>query len=190
MNEYEQLSLFDFERPVEPKAAVPDPVLLPADVAEPTDRKSVVIYTDGACSGNPGPGGCAAVLQEAGGRREVSQGYVRTTNNRMEMMALLLALESMKEPSSLVIHSDSRYLINAFEKQWIAAWKRSGWRTKNRQPVKNIDLWKRLDALLAPHDYQFEWVKGHSGHPQNERCDVLAVERAKGPNRIEDAGFS
>jgi len=145
----------------------------------------VTIFTDGACSGNPGPGGCAAILMNAKNRKEISQGYRRTTNNRMEMMALILGLEALKKKCTVTIYSDSKYLLGAFQKGWLKFWKVNHWKTKNRTEVKNIDLWKRLDELLSQHDSNFVWVKGHSGNPENSRCDELAVRECRNHKLID-----
>jgi ribonuclease HI len=138
-----------------------------------TDDPAVHIYTDGACSGNPGPGGWGVLMLSRGRERELSGGETATTNNRMEMMAAIQALEALKRPASIHLHTDSTYLRNGIT-QWIHAWKARGWRTANKKPVKNVDLWQRLEAALSPHDAQWHWVKGHSGHPENERADALA----------------
>jgi ribonuclease HI len=141
--------------------------------AEPT-RAVVEIYTDGACSGNPGPGGWGAVLSYGDRSKELSGGSAApTTNNRMELMAAIQALESLKRPSKVRLHTDSSYLRNGIT-GWLASWKRNGWKTASRQPVKNEDLWRRLDAAAAKHDVQWLWVKGHAGDPGNERADALA----------------
>jgi ribonuclease HI len=141
--------------------------------AEPT-RGVVEIYTDGACSGNPGPGGWGAVLSYGGRSKELSGGEAAlTTNNRMELMAAIQALESLRRPSKVRLHTDSSYLRNGIT-GWLASWKRNGWKTASRQPVKNEDLWRRLDAAAAKHDVQWLWVRGHAGDPGNERADALA----------------
>ncbi len=134
----------------------------------------VEIYTDGACSGNPGPGGWGAVLSYRGKTREMSGGEAApTTNNRMELMAAIRALEALTRPSVVRLHTDSIYVRNGVT-SWLAGWKRNGWRTASKQPVKNEDLWRRLDAAAAPHDVQWLWVRGHAGDPGNERADALA----------------
>jgi ribonuclease HI len=139
-----------------------------------SDRAVVEIYTDGACSGNPGPGGWGAVLSYGGRAKELSGGEATpTTNNRMELMAAIQALESLTRPSKVALHTDSSYLRNGIT-GWLAGWKRNGWKTASRQPVKNDDLWRRLDAAAAKHDVQWLWVKGHAGDPGNERADALA----------------
>jgi ribonuclease HI len=136
----------------------------------------VEIYTDGACSGNPGPGGWGALLRSGRHEKELCGGEAgRTTNNRMELTAPIRALESLTRPSVVRLYTDSTYVRNGITK-WMAQWKRNGWRTAGREPVKNADLWQRLEAAAAMHDVQWEWVKGHAGHPDNERADRLAVQ--------------
>jgi len=135
----------------------------------------VVVHTDGACSGNPGPGGWGAILQWNGHTRELKGGEPHTTNNRMELMAAISALESLKRPCTVQIHTDSQYLRDGITK-WIHGWKRNGWKTADKKPVKNVDLWQRLDAALASHEIQWHWVRGHAGHDLNERADELARE--------------
>jgi ribonuclease HI len=133
----------------------------------------VEIFTDGACSGNPGPGGWAAILRYRGAEKELSGADLATTNNRMELTAAIAGLEALKRPSRVRLYSDSQYLRDGISK-WIHGWKARGWRTADKKPVKNIDLWQRLDAAAAPHQVAWEWVRGHSGHPENERADALA----------------
>jgi ribonuclease HI len=133
----------------------------------------VVIYTDGACSGNPGPGGWGSVLLYNGHRRELSGGERATTNNRMELQAVIAAMEALKRPCSVTIHTDSVYVMKGVT-EWMARWKQRNWRTAGRQAVKNIELWQRLDQALAPHKVKWRWVKGHSGVVENERADELA----------------
>jgi ribonuclease HI len=135
----------------------------------------VVIYTDGACSGNPGPGGWAAILKSGDREKELKGGEPLTTNNRMELMAAIGALEALNRPCVVDIHTDSQYLRNGMM-SWINKWKRNGWRTADKKPVKNEDLWKRLDAALARHRVTWHWVRGHAGHEMNERADQLARE--------------
>ena len=135
----------------------------------------VVIYTDGSCSGNPGPGGWAAIVDEAGERREITGGEPQTTNNRMELMAVIKALASLDEPSTVRVVTDSQYVAKGM-KSWIHGWRRKGWKTASGAPVKNRDLWEELDRLASPHRMSWEWVKGHDGHPENERADTLARE--------------
>ena len=135
----------------------------------------VTIHTDGACSGNPGPGGFGAILQWGDHTRELKGGEAHTTNNRMELMAAITALESLKRTCVVDLHTDSQYLRNGIM-TWIKGWKRNGWKTADRKPVKNVDLWQRLDAALAHHTVHWHWVRGHSGHDLNERADELARE--------------
>ena len=136
-------------------------------------RKRVEIFTDGACAGNPGPGGWAAILAHGTHRREISGYEPATTNNRMEMTAAIEALATLTTPCEVDLHTDSQYLKNGME-QWLAKWKRNGWRTADRKPVKNADLWHRLDAAAERHVIRWHWIRGHQGHPENERCDELA----------------
>jgi ribonuclease HI len=135
----------------------------------------VTIHTDGACSGNPGPGGWGAILEWNGHRRELKGGEPHTTNNRMELTAAIMALAALKRPCTVAIHTDSQYLRQGIT-GWILSWKRNGWRTADKKPVKNVDLWQRLDAALAPHTVRWHWVRGHAGHDLNERADELARE--------------
>ncbi len=151
--------------------------------------KQVIIYTDGACSGNPGPGGYGAILAYGEHRRELSAGYRRTTNNRMELLAAIVALETLKEPCEVTLYSDSRYLTQAISQHWLNGWLRNGWRTANKSPVKNIDLWQRLYAQLQRNKVTFEWVKGHAENADNNRCDELARTAIKAPDLLNDDGF-
>ena len=139
----------------------------------------VDIFTDGACSGNPGPGGWGAILRWRGSERELSGGEGETTNNRMELMAAIQALESLKRPVKARLHTDSQYLKVGIT-LWITNWKRNGWKTAARKPVKNADLWHRLEQAAALHDVEWHWVRGHRGHPENERADALAREAIPG----------
>ena len=142
-------------------------------------QPSVEIYTDGACSGNPGPGGWGAVLRYGPHEKELYGGEAgMTTNNRMELMAAIRALESLKRPSAVRLYTDSSYVRNGIM-SWLPRWKTNGWMTSGREPVKNADLWQRLDEAIGTHEVQWHWVKGHSGHPDNERADRLAVRGAK-----------
>jgi ribonuclease HI len=141
------------------------------------DQRVVEIATDGACKGNPGPGGWGALLRFGGTERELSGGEAETTNNRMEMMAAIVALESLTRPCRVRLTTDSVYVRDGITK-WIHGWKRNGWRTAAKKPVANADLWQRLDAAAQRHDIQWHWVKGHSGDPDNERVDVLASNAA------------
>lgn len=138
-------------------------------------QNKVEIFTDGACSGNPGPGGWGAVMRFNGHERELSGGETETTNNRMELMAAIAALEALKRPMPVALTTDSTYVRDGITK-WIHGWKRNGWKTAAKKPVKNADLWQRLDAAMKPHDVEWHWVKGHAGHDENERADQLARE--------------
>ena len=133
----------------------------------------VIIYTDGACSGNPGPGGWGAILMSGAHERELFGGEKLTTNNRMELMAAIKALEALKRPCKVELHTDSQYVRQGIT-EWLAGWKKRGWKTAAKAPVKNEDLWRELDAARARHDVAWNWVKGHAGHPLNERADALA----------------
>jgi ribonuclease HI len=137
--------------------------------------KKVEIYTDGACRGNPGHGGWGAILVYNGVERELSGGDALTTNNRMELSAVISALAALKEPCSVTLTTDSQYVVNAIEKGWLESWKKNKWRKSDKSAVLNVDLWEKLDELLGRHEVSFVWVKGHNGHPYNERCDVLAT---------------
>ncbi len=134
---------------------------------------AVEIFTDGACSGNPGPGGWGAILRYRGVERELAGGDPATTNNRMEMMAAIAALEALKRPCRVDLYTDSRYVLDGIT-QWLPSWKARGWRTADKKPVKNVDLWQRLEGAVAPHQLDWHWVRGHAGHAENERADALA----------------
>jgi len=136
--------------------------------------KNVTIYTDGACSGNPGPGGYGAVLLHKSHRKELSGGDPVTTNNRMEMLAAIIALEALKEPCQVALYSDSKYLVDAIQKGWAVRWQNNNWMRNKKDPALNPDLWERLLQLLGKHRVNFHWVKGHAGNLENERCDALA----------------
>jgi ribonuclease HI len=133
----------------------------------------VSIWTDGACSGNPGPGGWGAILRYGDREKEIADGEAMTTNNRMELTAAIAALEQLKRPCAITLHTDSQYLRGGIT-SWLIGWKRNGWRTADKKPVKNVDLWQRLDAALGAHEVRWHWVRGHAGHPMNERADALA----------------
>ena len=141
--------------------------------------KKVEIYTDGACSGNPGPGGWGAVLVYGKIEKEMYGGEAETTNNRMELTAVITALEALKEPCEVKLTTDSKYVCDAINQGWLPSWVLKGWRKADKKPVLNVDLWERLLPLLDRHKVEFIWVKGHAGHPYNERCDTLAVEYYK-----------
>ncbi len=147
----------------------------PKEEAAPKEKTKsrVEIFTDGACSGNPGPGGWGAVLRYGETEKELSGGESATTNNRMELMAAIMGLESLRRPCEVTLSTDSTYVKDGITR-WINGWKKNGWKTADKKPVKNVDLWQRLEAAVAPHRIQWEWVRGHSGHPENERADQLA----------------
>ena len=154
---------------------------------------ALVAYTDGACSGNPGPGGWGVLLRASEGEtilkeRELKGGEADTTNNRMELLAAIHALETLERPSTITIITDSAYVKNGVT-GWIHGWKRNGWKTAAKKPVANVELWQRLDAAQARHQVTWEWVKGHAGHPENERCDQLAVAAAEGKGLQADTGY-
>ncbi|RYF96617.1 MAG: ribonuclease HI, partial [Caulobacteraceae bacterium] len=141
--------------------------------AKSAPANHVIIHTDGACKGNPGPGGWGAILQAGGKTKEISGGEPLTTNNRMELTAAIMALEALTRPCEIDLHTDSKYVMDGIT-SWIHGWKARGWKTADKKPVKNDDLWKRLDLARARHDVKWHWVKGHAGHPLNERADQLA----------------
>ena len=150
-------------------------------------NNKVCLYTDGACSGNPGAGGYGAILvyTDSNGikhEKELSEGYSMTTNNQMELMAVIVGLEALKKPCDVTIYSDSKYVVDAFNNNWIDGWIKKGWKTAGKTPVKNVELWQRLLKAKEPHNIEFIWVKGHAGHEYNERCDNLAVQAGKGVN--------
>ena len=151
--------------------------------------KQVTIYTDGAAKGNPGPGGYGTLLVHNGRTRELSGGFSRTTNNRMELLAAITGLEALTSPCKVTLHSDSRYLVDAMTKGWLRGWKARRWSRANNQHLKNTDLWQRLDAATTTHDITWRWVKGHAGHPENERCDTLADAAARSRNLPPDTAF-
>ncbi len=138
-------------------------------------KKRVEIFTDGACSGNPGPGGYGAILRYGEHIKELSGGEEQTTNNRMELTAVITALEALKEPCFVTLTTDSKYVVDGVEKGWAKSWRENGWKKKDKKPALNPDLWGKLLDLLEIHEVKFNWVKGHAGHPENERCDELAV---------------
>ena len=152
----------------------------------------VTIYTDGSARGNPdGPGGYGTILSYIDSKgcehlREYSQGFKKTTNNRMELLAAIVGLEALNKPCEVTLYSDSQYLVKAFNDKWLEGWIKKGWKRGKNEPVKNVDLWKRLLRAMEPHQVEFVWVKGHAGHPQNERCDVLATTAADSDDLLDD----
>lgn len=152
-------------------------------------QKSVTIYTDGACLGNPGPGGYGALLIFGEHRKELRGGYRRTTNNRMEIQAAIAGLEALTEPCSVELYTDSKYVVDAIEKGWAKRWRANNWRKAKKEPAKNPDLWAILLELCEHHQVKFRWVKGHAGQPENERCDEIARTSAQGSDLAIDAGY-
>ncbi len=140
-------------------------------------KKQVYIFSDGACSGNPGPGGYGVILRCNGREKELSGGEHQTTNNRMELMGVITGLEALKYPCKVTIQTDSKYVVDGIEKGWAKSWKKNNWIKSDKKPALNKDLWERLLKLLEIHEVTFTWIKGHAGHPENERCDRLAVEQ-------------
>ena len=138
--------------------------------------KQIEMFTDGACSGNPGPGGWGTILRYQGREKELSGGESQTTNNRMELSAVINGLEALKEPCEVKVTTDSRYVVDGITKGWARSWRADGWRKKDKKPALNPDLWERLLELTEKHSVSFNWIKGHAGHAENERCDALAVE--------------
>lgn len=151
-------------------------------------QKNVEIYTDGSCLGNPGPGGYGAILIYKGHIKELSQGYTLTTNNRMELLAAIVGLEALTKPCVVSLTTDSQYVKQGIE-SWMQGWKKRNWQTSNKTPVKNVDLWQRLDQVNSQHDVSWHWVKGHTGHEQNERCDDLARDAANSKTLLADLGY-
>ena len=151
--------------------------------------KEVTIYTDGACTGNPGAGGYGAVIIYKENRKEISGGFRLTTNNRMEMMAAIAALQTLKMKCAVTLHSDSKYIVDAVTKGWAKRWQANNWKRNKKEKAKNPDLWQQLLDLCSQHQVDFVWVKGHAGIPENERCDALAVAAAHQPNLPNDYGY-
>jgi ribonuclease HI len=154
-----------------------------------SDVKEVIVYTDGACIGNPGPGGYAAILLCGDKRKEIVGGRRLTTNNRMEILAAIIALEALKWPCRVKLHSDSRYLVDAVMKGWAARWRDKGWMRNAKEEAANADLWERLLLICERHEVEFVWVRGHAGHPENERCDLLSVMAAQADDLPADVGY-
>ena len=181
--------VLSYVQTLKPKAAAAKPKLTikpKSSIAGDT----IIIYTDGACTGNPGAGGYGAVIIDGDRREELSAGYKLTTNNRMEMMGVIAALQSLKSNSKVKLHSDSKYIVDAVVKGWAKKWQANGWRRNKKEMAKNPDLWQELLDLCKIHDVEFVWVKGHAGIPENERCDQLAVAAANGSNLITDTGYA
>ncbi len=151
--------------------------------------KAINLYTDGASSGNPGPGGYGVILKYLNKEKELSGGFRKTTNNRMELMAVIVGLKSLKEKCKVNIYSDSKYIVDAIMQEWIYKWKSLGWKRNKRQKLLNPDLWKELFDLIQKHEVKIVWIRGHNGHPENERCDFLAVKASQQPNLPVDKYF-
>lgn len=151
--------------------------------------KEIKIFTDGSSRGNPGRGGYGTLLFYKGHCKELSQGFKKTTNNRMEIMAALAGIEALREPCKVTVFSDSRYVVDAMSKGWLYGWKKKGWKRGAKDKLKNVDLWKRMYAAIQEHEIDWQWVKGHAGQKENERCDQLATEAADSRNLIIDKGF-
>ncbi len=154
-----------------------------------SDSPAVIIHTDGACLGNPGPGGYGVILDYQGRRKELSGGYALTTNNRMELLAVIVGLEALTRPCDVTVFSDSNYVVEAVSKGWAARWRSNGWMRNKREAAVNPDLWERLLNLLEQHNTEFRWVRGHSGNPDNERCDALAGAAARQTDLPQDPGY-
>lgn len=169
--------------------AGPDKSRVPS-VGEAARPGEIIIYTDGGCRGNPGAGGYGAVIIDGTKRKELSRGFRRTTNNRMELMACIAALETLKRPSPVVLHSDSTYVVNGISKGWAQKWRARNWMRNRVDPARNADLWERLLALCERHRVRFVWVRGHAGDRENERCDKLAVAAAEGNRLYVDSGYT
>jgi ribonuclease HI len=187
--------LLSYVKTLQPKVAVTkSPLTLkpksPASASASVSTDTIIIYTDGACTGNPGKGGYGAVIINGDRREELSAGYKLTTNNRMEMMGAIAALESLKSNGKVKLHSDSKYIVDAVVKGWAKKWQANGWRRNAKEMAKNPDLWQELLDLCKIHDVEFIWVKAHAGIPENERCDRLAVAAAHGNNLITDQGYA
>ena len=151
--------------------------------------KRLSIYTDGACSGNPGRGGYGIVMLYNEHKKEMSAGYRLTTNNRMELLAVIVALEALKEPCIVDLYSDSKHVVDSIEKGWVYGWKKKGWIKSDKQPALNVDLWEKLLPLLERHEVHFRWVKGHNDNKYNERCDILAVAASNSNELLEDVNY-
>lgn len=151
--------------------------------------KKVTIYTDGSCSGNPGRGGYGVILSSGAHHKELSGGFLKTTNNRMEILAAIAGLKSLKEPCQVILLSDSKYLVDTMTKGWIYRWETNGWKRNKKDRVLNVDLWEQLLALCQIHSVEFRWIRGHNGTQENERCDELAVQAAKADHLPQDTGY-
>lgn len=164
-------------REIEQKSSLPD------------SKGAIIIHTDGGASPNPGIGGYGVVLQKGSRRKELSAGYKHTTNNRMEMMAVIVALQTLNESSTVVLHTDSKYIVDSVSKRWVYGWRKRGWKKSDGKRPENVDLWEVLIALLEKHEVEFRWVKGHAGNTENERCDALVAEARQNKNLLLDTGY-
>ena len=153
------------------------------------EKKFVELYTDGACKGNPGKGGYGVILKYGEIEKEISAGYECTTNNRMELMAAIVGLETLKQPCRVELYTDSKYLADSVGKGWVYGWKKKGWKKSDGKAALNVDLWERMLKMLSVHEVEIKWIKGHAGHPKNERCDTLAVSAAEGLNLLTDESY-
>ena len=182
-------NVLNYIKTLKPQADSKSKLTIKPKSASATSKDTIIIYTDGACTGNPGAGGYGAVIIDGDRREELSGGYELTTNNRMEMMGAIAALESLKSNSKVKLHSDSKYIVDAIVKGWAKKWQANGWRRNKKEMAKNPDLWQELLDLCKIHDVEFVWVKGHAGIPENERCDRLAVAAAQERNLPPDEGY-
>ncbi len=182
--------VLSYVQTLQPKAVASKPKLTIPEPKSFTAEDTIIIYTDGACTGNPGAGGYGAVIIDGDRREEISGGYKHTTNNRMEMMAAIAALKSLELNSQVKLHSDSKYIVDAVVKGWAKKWQANGWRRNPKEMAKNPDLWQELLDLCQVHNVEFKWVKGHAGIPENEQCDRLAVEAAHQNNLPIDQGYA
>ena len=153
------------------------------------EKQNVTLYADGACSGNPGPGGYGTILKMGDNEKELSAGFRNTTNNRMEILGVIAGLEALKKPCKVKVISDSQYVVNSISKGWVYNWQKKNWKKADKKRAENVDLWERLLPLLEIHECEFEWIRGHTGHAENERCDELAVAAYNSGNLEVDAGF-
>jgi ribonuclease HI len=151
-----------------------------------SDLPQVIIYTDGACTGNPGPGGYGVILKSSRHRKEISAGYRLTTNNRMELMAVIAGLEAVTKRCQIILHTDSQYIADSINKGWVYQWREKGWRRGKREKAQNVDLWEKILPLLDDHEVEVKWVRGHAGDPENERADFLAVQASRDPELLAD----
>ena len=189
LNEANLVEVLNYIHSLKPKKAKNSKPAIKTKTSATNNQDTIIVYTDGACTGNPGKGGYGAVIIDGDRREELSGGYKLTTNNRMEMMAAIAALESLKSNSKVKLHSDSKYIVDAIVKGWAKKWQANDWRRNQKEMAKNPDLWQELLDLCKIHDVEFVWVKGHAGIPENERCDRLAVAAAHQRDLAIDSGY-